>query len=66
MKQRAEFAEAIYETLTATNATTLSDITSDKIRLLRAWNSLNDENKAIITKNLKILFKEIKKSKKKR
>ena len=56
--QRADFVEAVYETLTATNATTLTDISTDKIKLLKAWNGLNDENKAIIMKSIRLLFKE--------
>ncbi len=65
MAQRAEFVDAVYETLSSTNATTLTDIVTDKIKLLKAWNNLNEDNKSIITKSLKILFKEMKKNKKK-
>ncbi|MBQ8140532.1 MAG: DUF2974 domain-containing protein [Clostridia bacterium] len=66
MKQREEFVEAVYDTLAATNATTLTDISTDKIKLLRAWNNLNEENKGIIMKSIKLLFKEGFKSIKKR
>lgn len=57
MTQRAEFIDAIYETLSATNATTLTDISTDKFKLLKAWNNLNEENKNIIMKSIKLLFK---------
>ncbi len=57
-KQREEFVEAVYETLSATNATTLTDISTDKIKLLRAWGNLGEENKSIIMKSIKLLFKE--------
>ncbi len=57
-KQREEFVDAIYETLTATNATTLTDISTDKIKLLKAWGGLSDENKSIIMKSIRLLFKE--------
>lgn len=56
--QREEFVDAIYETLTSTNAATLTDIGTDKIKLLRAWNNLSDENKNVVTKSIKLLFKE--------
>jgi hypothetical protein len=56
--QREEFVDAVYDTLTATNATTLTDISTDKIKLIRAWGNLNEENKAIVMKSLKLLFKE--------
>ena len=58
MKQREEFVDAVYDTLAATNATTLTDISTDKIKLLRAWGNLSEENKAIIMKSIKLLFKE--------
>ena len=63
-KQREEFVDAIYETLSATNATTLTDISTDKIKLLRAYNNLSDENKNIVTKSIKLLLKETVKRKK--
>ena len=56
--QREEFVDAIYDTLAATNATTLTDISTDKIKLLRAWNNLNEENKALVMKSIRLLFKE--------
>jgi len=65
MKQRAEFVDAIYDTLASTNASTLTDISADKIKLLRAWKNLSDDNKTVIMKSLKILIKEIKKNRKK-
>jgi hypothetical protein len=58
ISQREEFVDAIYNTLSSTNATTLTDISTDKIKLLRAWNNLTEENKNIIMKSIKILFKE--------
>ncbi len=57
MTQRAEFFDAVYETLSATNATTLTDISTDKFKLLKAWNNLNEENRSIIMKSIKLLFK---------
>ncbi len=57
-KQREDFVDAVYETLTATNAATLTDISTDKIKLLKAWNGLNEENKNIIMKSIRLLFKE--------
>lgn len=65
MAQRAEFVDAIYDTLASTNATTLTDISTDKIKLLRAWRNLSEENKSVIMKSLKALIKEIKKNRKK-
>ena len=64
VKQREEFVDAIYETLLSTNAATLTDINTDKVKLVKAWGSLSDENKAIITKSIKLLLKESTKKKK--
>ena len=64
MTQRAEFIDAVYETLSATNATTLTDISTDKFKLLKAWGNLNEENKNIIMKSIKLLFKNTKAKKK--
>ena len=63
-KQREEFVDAVYETLSATNATTLTDINTDKIKLIKAWGNLSDENKAIVTKSIKLLLKESTRKKK--
>ena len=64
MTQRAEFFDAVYETLSATNATTLTDISTDKFKLLKAWGTLNEENKNIILKSIKLLFKSTRAKKK--
>ena len=64
VKQREEFVDAVYETLAATSATTLTDINTDKIKLIKAWGNLSDENKAIVTKSIKLLIKESVKKKK--
>lgn len=58
MKQREAFVNAIYETLIATNATTLTDINADKLKLVKAWNTLDEDSRAILVKTVKLLFKE--------
>ena len=58
---------AVYETLVATNATTLTDINTDKLKLIKAWNTLDEDSRAILVKTVKLLFKEnIKQYKKKK
>ena len=64
MTQRAEFVDAVYETLSATSATTLTDISTDKFKLLKAWGNLSEENKNIIMKSIKLLFKSTRAKKK--
>ena len=58
MKDREAFVNVIYETLVATNAATLTDITSDKLKLVKAWNTLDEDSRAIVIKTVKLLFKE--------
>ncbi len=58
MTQRETFVNAIYETLIATNATTLTDISTDKLKLIKAWNTLDDQSKTIITKTVKTILRE--------
>ena len=58
MKQRETFVNALYETLVATNATTLTDINTDKLKLIKAWNTLDEDSRAILLKTVKLLFKE--------
>ncbi len=58
MKQRETFVNALYETLVATNATTLTDINTDKMKLIKAWNTLDEDSRAILVKTVKLLFKE--------
>ena len=65
MSQREEFVDAIYETLSASGASTLTDIFNDKAKLLRAWGNLSDENKTLVMNSIKILVKENMKAKKK-
>ena len=55
-KQRSEFVDAIYDTLIATNATTLTDITTDKLKLLRAWSALDEEKRSLLLKSIRLLF----------
>ena len=63
-KQREELVKAVYDTLSATSATTLTDINTDKKKLIKAWGGLSEENKAIVTRSIKILLKESVKKKK--
>ncbi len=59
MKQREEFVDTLYEILISTNASTLSDIADDKMKLIRAWGSVPDEHKALILKSIKLLVRNV-------
>lgn len=55
-EERKKILDTIYEILTATDAKTLSDLSSDKLKLVKAWSSLDDESKTLIKKCVKALI----------
>ncbi len=65
MKEREEVVDAVYEVLVATNATTLTELTADKVKLVKAWGNLDPKIKSIVLKCIGIFFKESRTSKKK-
>jgi len=54
--ERKRFLDTIYEILVSTNAKTLTDLNSDKLKLVKAWNSLDDESKVLIKRCAKALI----------
>ncbi len=54
-QKRESFVDSLYEALTATNAKTLSDLSSDKIKLIKAWNSLDAETRANLMKCINLI-----------
>lgn len=57
-EQREAFVDTLYETLVSTNAKTLTELNTDKVKIVKAWNGLDAESKNLVMKCLKILFKE--------
>ena len=55
-EERKRILDTIYEILVATDVKTLSDITADKLKLVKAWGSLDDESKTLIKKCVKALI----------
>ena len=54
---RERFVDTVFETLSATNAKTLTELTSDKIKLVKAWGSLDQTTKNFLLKFAAILIK---------
>ena len=54
---REKFVDTVFETLTATNAKTLTELTSDKLKLVKAWSSLDQTTKNFLLKFAAILIK---------
>ena len=55
-EEREAFVESLYETLRATNAKTLTDLNADKLSLVRAWNGLSPESRALVRKCIMLLI----------
>ena len=55
-EEREAFVESLYETIRATNAKTLTELNADKIRLVRAWNQLSPESRALVRKCIILLI----------
>ena len=65
MEEREEVVDSVYEVLVATNATTLTELTADKVKLVKAWGNLDPKVKSIVLKCISIFFRESRTSKKK-
>ncbi len=55
-EQRALFVDSLYEAFTSTNAKTLTDLNDDKLKLAKAWNSMDSETKANFRKCVNLIF----------
>ena len=56
--EREMFVEKLFESLAATNAKTLTDLNTDRKKILQAWNGLDAETRNTVFKYVKLLFKE--------
>jgi hypothetical protein len=68
--QRERFVDAIYTALSSTSAKTLSELNDDKLKILKAWNSMDDETRIYLKRSLALILgrsgqKEVKLSEKK-
>ena len=55
--EREAFADTVFDTLSATNAKTLTELTGEKVKLVKAWNSLDPSTRSVILKCIAILVK---------
>lgn len=56
-EEREAFADTIFDTISSTNAKTLTELTSEKVKLVKAWNSLDPSTRSVILKCIAILVK---------
>ena len=60
-EEREHVVDSIYETLSAVGATTLTELTSEKIKLVKAWGSLDPKVRSIILKCIALIIRPNKK-----
>ena len=54
--ERESVVDSLYEALSATNAKTLSDLGADKIKIVRAWNAMDNDARTQVRKCINIIF----------
>lgn len=55
---RETFVDSLFETIAASGATTLTELSSDKIKLVKAWNNLPPESRALVRKCIALFIKD--------
>lgn len=55
-QEREGIVDALYEALSATSAKTLSDLGADKIKIVRAWNAMDNDSRNQVRKCINIIF----------
>ncbi len=58
VEQRKKTVDSLYEILESVNARTLTDLSTDKLKLIKAWNSLDAESKKIIKRCISLIVKK--------
>ena len=54
-EERERFVDELYEALVSTNAKTLSDLNADKIKIVKAWNAMDNELRSVLMRSLNII-----------
>ena len=55
-EERAEVVDSLYEAISSTNAKTLSDFSQDKIKIVRAWNAMDNDARNHVRRCINIIF----------
>ena len=55
-EERMKFVDALYEALLSTNAKTVSELSSDKLKIIKAWNSMDSVSKSYLKKCINLIF----------
>lgn len=60
-EEREHVVDSIYETLSSVGATTLTELTSEKIKLVKAWGTLDPKVRSILLKCISLIIRPSKK-----
>jgi hypothetical protein len=61
IEERKHIIDAVYEILSSTNAKTLTELNAEKLKVIKAWNTLDTEAKTIVKRLIKLVIKTTKK-----
>ena len=64
VEERKRIIDALYEILSSTNAKTLTDLSADKLGVIKAWGTLDDESKKVIKRIVGLILKRKSKTEK--
>lgn len=62
VEEREKFVDSLYETCSALGVHTLTELSADKLRLLKAWNSLDAGSRNVLLKCAALLLRQKKKT----
>lgn len=60
-EERKRIVDAVYDILSSTNAKTLTELSVEKLKLVKAWNTLDTESKTVVKNLVKLIAKATKK-----
>ena len=66
VEEREKVVDSIYETLSAVGAKTLTELTAEKVKLVKAWSSLDPQTRSVLIKCISLLLRPSKSPKKAR
>ncbi len=63
VEERKEILDSIYEILSSTHAKTLTDLSADKLSLIKVWNGMDSRSRKMVKRFISLLTKSGKKKK---
>jgi hypothetical protein len=57
-EERARFVDSFYETISATGAKTLTELSAERVKLAKIWNTLDQRSRSVILKCISLLVKQ--------